>query len=60
MTINWSPAIFVTERGKTQGTGFHAGEIVTCGTCGGSGYITRQRVKSYQEIYDIVRGGFGF
>ena len=54
------PCYICHGRGLTQGTGFHAGEIVTCGTCGGSGYITRKRAKNYQELYDIVRGGFGF
>ena len=54
------PCYICHGRGVTRGTGFHAGEIVTCGTCGGSGYITRQRAKNFQELYDIFRGGFGF
>ena len=47
-------------RGITQGTGFHAGTIVTCGTCGGSGYVRRGEAESIAELrnslWDAIMG----
>ena len=41
-------------RGITQGTGFHAGSIVTCGTCGGTGYVRRGEAESLAELRNSI------
>lgn len=54
------PCYICHGRGITQGTGFHAGSIVTCGTCGGTGYVRRGEAESIAElrnsIWDAVFG----
>lgn len=54
------PCYICHGRGITQGTGFHAGSIVTCGTCGGSGYVRRGEAEAMEDlrssIWDAVFG----